>query len=89
MMKIQDLKYVDKVEWTYMHALNSVARTPITKTGVVVGIGKIFVTVHFEGNKNKSRTAPVEELSGTSAVCSLQTALGLRPRRALSSAEAP
>lgn len=55
MEKRQEITYGDTVEWTYQHALNATARTPITKRGTVVGVGKVTCYVHFKGNKRKSR----------------------------------
>lgn len=67
------LKWGDKVEWTYSHALGGGSRTMRTLVGTFTGLShhtrrhwqkymaKQMAFVHFEGNKNNSRV-PVSEL---------------------------
>lgn len=56
------MKYNQRITWTYSHALNSTARTPVTKRGIFIREvrgGKALV--RFDGNKTESRV-PMAEL---------------------------
>ena len=59
--EIMELKFGCRVLWTYEHALNSTARTPITKLGRVTSLHGVpsmarvrTITVLFDGNGTPS-----------------------------------